>query len=40
MSRKSISLYFIIASNFFLSGCWSQNELNELARPFKTFKEF
>ncbi len=31
MSRKSISLYLIIASISFLSGCWSQKELNELA---------
>ncbi|MCM3389872.1 Ger(x)C family spore germination protein [Ureibacillus chungkukjangi] len=31
MSRKSISLYLLIASISFLSGCWSQKELNELA---------
>lgn len=31
MSRKSISLYLIMATILFLSGCWSQNELNELA---------
>lgn len=31
MSRKSISLYLIIASISLLSGCWSQKELNELA---------
>lgn len=31
MNRKPISLYLIIASISFLSGCWSQKELNELA---------
>lgn len=31
MSRKSISLYLIMATILFLSGCWSQHELNELA---------
>ncbi|MFS0876352.1 Ger(x)C family spore germination protein [Solibacillus isronensis] len=31
MSRKSISLYLIMATILLLSGCWSQNELNELA---------
>lgn len=31
MSRKSISLYLIIISVSFLSGCWSKQELNELA---------
>lgn len=31
MSRKSISLYLIIVSVSFLSGCWSKQELNELA---------
>ncbi len=31
MSRKSISLYLILASISFLSGCWSQKELNKLA---------
>lgn len=31
MSRKSISLYLLIASILFLSGCWSHKELNELA---------
>lgn len=31
MSRKWISLYLIMTSIIFLSGCWSQNELNELA---------
>lgn len=31
MSCKSISLYLIMATILLLSGCWSQNELNELA---------
>ncbi|HWK22848.1 MAG TPA: Ger(x)C family spore germination protein [Ureibacillus sp.] len=31
MSRKSIPIYLIIVSILFLSGCWSQKEVNELA---------
>ncbi|WP_413367198.1 Ger(x)C family spore germination protein [Lysinibacillus sp. 3P01SB] len=31
MSRKWISLYLIIVSISFLSGCWSKREVNELA---------
>ncbi|MER2155636.1 MAG: Ger(x)C family spore germination protein [Solibacillus sp.] len=31
MSRKLISLYLIMVTTLFLTGCWSQNELNELA---------
>ncbi|MFJ8235489.1 Ger(x)C family spore germination protein [Ureibacillus sp. NPDC094379] len=31
MSSKSIPIYLIIASILFLSGCWSQKEINELA---------